>query len=88
MLPLRQADVAVTVPHSNNTMRAVDFLHANYRLFSRERLAFASKSELRRWCDAKQVHFNAEPVAWDEPIDFPLTSVVIFPNAKGRITLW
>jgi hypothetical protein len=68
--------------------KAVDFLHKNFRLFSRERLAFASKSELRRWCDAGSVHFNAEPVAWDELINFPISSVVIFPGAKRQITLW
>lgn len=69
------------------TLKCVDFLKENYYLFSRERLAFASKSELRRWCDAGNVVFNGEPVAWDEPIDFPIISVVIFPNGK-RITLW
>lgn len=75
-------------PHTlGHRIRAVDFLHDSYKLFSRERLAFASKSELRRWCDAKNVVFNGEAVTWDEPIDFPIISVVIFPNGK-RITLW
>lgn len=67
-------------------VRVVDFLKG-YRLFSRERMAFASRSELQRWCQAGNVHFNGEPVAWDEPVDFPITSLVIFPNGK-RITLW
>jgi hypothetical protein len=66
-------------------MKAVDWL-AQFRLWSRERLAVASKSELRRWFDAGNVQMNGEPVAWDERMDFPLISVVIFPTGK-RITL-
>lgn len=65
---------------------ALQFL-GEYRLFSRERMAFASKTELRRWFDAGNVQMNAERVEWNEPMDFPIISVVIFPNGK-RITLW
>ena len=69
-----------------NYVRALDWL-ATFRLFSRERCAVASKTELRRWFDAGNVHINAERMAWDEPMDFPLTSVVIFPKGD-RITLF
>lgn len=66
-------------------MKAVDWL-AQFKLWSRERMGVASKSELRRWFDAGNVQMNAERVEWDEPMDFPLISVVIFPNGR-RITL-
>jgi hypothetical protein len=69
-----------------HSVRAVDFLR-QFRLYSRERVSPVSRSELQRWCQAGNVPFNGEPVAWDEPIDFPITSLVIFPNGK-RITLW
>jgi hypothetical protein len=59
---------------------------AQFRLWSRERMAYASKSELQRWFDAGNVQMNGELVAWNEPLDFPLISVVVFPNGK-RITL-
>ena len=46
----------------------------------------ASMSELKRWIQNKALHLNGEPVAWDELIDFPIISVVLFP--KNRTTLW
>lgn len=66
-------------------MTALQWL-AQFPLFSRERMAMASKSELRRWFDAGNVTMNGERVEWNEQMDFPLTSVVLFPNGK-RITL-
>jgi hypothetical protein len=65
--------------------KAVDWL-APFRLWSRERMAPASKSELRRWFDAGNVLINAERMAWDERMDFPITSCVIFPSGR-RVTL-
>lgn len=59
---------------------------AQFPLWSRERSTRASKTELRRWFDAGNVQINGERMAWDEPMDFPLISVVLFPNGK-RITL-
>lgn len=47
----------------------------------------ASNSEIRRWCNDNAVLINAEPVAWDEPIDFPVFSIVFFPNGKRRTTI-
>lgn len=40
----------------------------------------ASNSELRRWIQNKALIINNETVDWDECIDFPLFSVVLFPN--------
>lgn len=47
----------------------------------------ASNSEVRRWCNAGSVLINSEPVVWDEEIDFPIISIVLFPKGK-RVTLW
>lgn len=33
----------------------------------------------------KAVIINGESVAWDEPVDFPIFSVVLFP--RNKITL-
>lgn len=44
----------------------------------------ASNSEVRRWCNDKAVLINTEPVSWDEPVDFPVFSIVFFPNGKRR----
>ena len=65
---------------------AMDWL-VQFRLWSRERVAVASKSELQRWFNAGNVVMNGERVEWNESMDFPLISVVLFPNGK-RITLW
>lgn len=46
----------------------------------------ASNSELKRWIENKALVINGEPVAPGEPIDFPMTSVVLFPK-HGRVTL-
>ena len=51
-----------------------------------KKVGAASSSELKRWLQNKSVLVNGEPVEWDEPIDFPIFSVVLFPKGK-RITL-
>jgi ATP-dependent DNA ligase len=50
-----------------------------------KRVGAASNSELKRWCQSKAFIINGEAVAWDEPIDFPVFSVVLFP--KHPVTL-
>jgi hypothetical protein len=66
-------------------VNAVDFL-AQFRLWSRERMAFASKSELRRWLKAGNVICNGKTLAENAEVDFPVESLIIFPKGK-RITL-
>jgi len=46
----------------------------------------ASNSELKRWLMNKAVIVNAEPLDWDEEMDFPIHSVILFPKSK-KITL-
>ena len=46
----------------------------------------ASNSELKRWMLNKAVVVNGEPLSPDEPMDFKLFSMVLFPNSK-KITL-
>lgn len=50
-----------------------------------KRVGQASGSEMKRWIQNKAFIINGETVAWDEEIDFPLISVVLFP--KNPITL-
>ena len=45
----------------------------------------ASSSELKRWIEQKAFIVNGVAVKWDEELDFPLKSVILFP--KHRITL-
>lgn len=66
-------------------MNALQWL-AQFPIFSRERMAMASRSEMQRWFAAGNVVVNGERMEWNELMDFPLTSVVLFPNGK-RITL-
>jgi len=67
-------------------MDALDFL-SQFRLFSRERVGFASKSELRRWLEAGNVICNGKTLKAGDEVDFPVESLIIFPKGK-RITLW
>lgn len=50
-----------------------------------KRVGMASNSELKRWIQNKALVVNGEHVNWEEFVDFPLVSVVLFP--KNRITL-
>ena len=45
-----------------------------------------SNSELKRWIQNKAFVINGESVEWDEPINFPLFSVILFPKNQ-RVTL-
>ena len=44
---------------------------------------FATVTEVI-WCN---VVFNGEKVAWDEPMNFPVISIVLFPRGN-RVTIW
>jgi|JTFO01.1.fsa_nt_gb hypothetical protein len=47
-----------------------------------------SGSEIERWMQNGSIIINGERVTKDEILDFPLTSIVIFPKSKDRkITL-
>lgn len=49
----------------------------------------ASKSELKRWIDQGVVMINHTSFKWDEPLDFPVFSVIFFPkNEKKRCTFF
>ena len=60
-------------------------LHTVCAFQSRERGGVASVSELKRWLQNGAVVVNGEKVAWDENMDFPMGSVVLFP--KRPVTL-
>jgi hypothetical protein len=48
---------------------------------------YASNSEIRRWIKQGVIMFNTERITFDEKIDFPVFSLVIFPSSKRRTTL-
>ena len=45
----------------------------------------ASASELKRWIQNKALLVNGESVSWNEEMDFPMNSVILFP--KHPVTL-
>jgi hypothetical protein len=48
-----------------------------------------TKSSARRWIKNQSVHVNGFPVECNEPLDFPIFSIVLFPkNRKRKTTLW
>ena len=48
----------------------------------------ASRNELQRWLEQHVLLINGESVKWNEELDFPMISVVLFPkNQKRRTTL-
>lgn len=61
-------------------------LHQQCRFMSRERPGRASNSELKRWLQNGAVVANGEKLNWDEPMDFPVHSFILFP--KNRVTLY
>ena len=62
-------------------------LHEVCKFQTREgkKVGLASISELRRWIQNGAFILNGEKVCVEERIDFPLTSVVLFP--RNPITL-
>jgi len=71
-------------------MTAYNFLrdlHSTCSFQTREGKKYgrASYSELRRWIVNKALIVNGETVEPDEPLDFPIFSVVLFP--KHSVTL-
>lgn len=52
---------------------------------SRERSGKASNSELKRWCQNQAVSINGGRVKFDQEIEFPITSMFLFP--KKKVTL-
>ena len=49
----------------------------------------ASNSELKRWLRNGVVQCNGENLEWDEPMDFPINSMILFPNnQQKRCSLW
>ena len=63
-------------------------LHEACHFQTREgkRTGSASASELKRWLQNAAVVVNGEKVAWDEEMDFPIFSFVLFPS--NPVTLW
>jgi len=53
---------------------------------SRERTGRATNSELKRWCENKAVSINGNRVKFNDEIQFPITSMFLFPNHK--VTLY
>lgn len=41
-----------------------------------------SNSELRRWCDRKAVIINGMAHAWNDTVEFPIRSLVLFPKRR------
>jgi hypothetical protein len=48
----------------------------------------ASGTTVRQWIEQGVIQINNEPVTANEFIDFPVFSIVVFPNSKRRITIW
>lgn len=56
---------------------------------SRERPGRATNSELKRWLNNQAVYINGKPAKFDDEIEFPIESLVLFPkNPKKRITIF
>lgn len=52
------------------------------------KLQVASFSEVQRWAKEGAILVNGERLDLDEQMDFPIISVVFFPNGKRRTTLY
>lgn len=78
----------MTANSSSTAWQFLTELHRSCRFQTREgrKIGAASSSELKRWIENGALVVNGEKVAWDERIDFPVNSVVLFPNHP--VTLW
>lgn len=63
-------------------------MHGGFHSKEGDKTSKVSNSELKRWLMNSAVMINGEHVKWDELIDFPVFSIVLFPkNEKQRITI-
>lgn len=62
-------------------------LHSACHFMSRERAGRATNSEIKRWLVNGAVLANGERLDWNEKMDFPLHSLVLFPRGR-QVTLW
>lgn len=65
-------------------------LHQVCRFQTREgkKTGKASTSELKRWLQNGAVVVNGEKLIWNEEMNFPINSVVLFPTSKNKVTLF
>ena len=60
-----------------------------YGFHSKERpLQKASNSEMKRWLEKGSIEINGKFPTWNEEIEFPITSFVLFSKTKSRITIF
>lgn len=69
-------------------MKALNFVLSFGPFPSREKAGNASNSEVRRWFQNKAIICNGEALEFQEEMDFPIISFVLFPKSFNRITLW
>lgn len=72
------------ISHILMLMKALDYL-MTFEPISKERLGFASRSEVKRWFDQNSVFMNGELTQWNEDIDTwtnGVFSITLFPNGK------
>ena len=69
-----------------NVLSFLRNLHAVCHFQSNEgkKVGDASGSELKRMLQNNVMLINGERVRWDEEIDFPIISVVMFPKNEGK----
>lgn len=68
-------------------MTAWELLRDLRFIWSRERSGFATNAEKKRWLQNGAVLINGERADWNEKLDFPIGSLVLFPKGN-RVTLW
>lgn len=77
------SDVNAAVVTCWNFLRGLnDVCH----FMSRERTGKATNSELKRWLQNKAIEINGKRPNWNDPVEFPITQMVLFPK-KSRVTL-
>lgn len=63
-------------------------IHCGFCSKEGDKVSKASNSELKRWAQNNALLLNGEGIKWDELIDFPIFSIVLFPkNEKARNTI-
>lgn len=65
-----------------NTWQWLLRLHEVCSFQTREgkKVGLASNSELKRWIQNGALVINGEKALWDELMDYPVFSVILFPN--------
>lgn len=81
-----QDDVKGSPPTAWTFLIRLSQMHGGFHSKEGNKVSKVSNSELKRWIQNSALIINGEPKKWDELMDFPVFSIVLFPKSEKQRT--